>query len=121
MQFQCWTQKIQAMMTNADKELVFSESVKAGKRIYYFDVKQSRNGDKYVAITESKKIVSGTEENPQVSYEKHKVFLYKEDFEKFTNALEKAIQVASDGIVPEPAAEEPAATEPIDTNLDIQF
>ena len=42
------------MMTNADKELVFSESVKAGKRIYYFDVKQSRNCDEYVAITESK-------------------------------------------------------------------
>jgi len=109
------------MMTNADKELVFSESVKAGKRIYYFDVKQSRNGDKYVAITESKKIVSGTEDNPQVSYEKHKVFLYKEDFEKFTAALDKAIQVASEGIVPEPVAEEPAAAEPIDTNLDIQF
>lgn len=114
------------MMTNADKELVFSESVKAGKRIYYFDVKQSRNGDKYVAITESKKIVSGTEDNPQVSYEKHKVFLYKEDFEKFAAALDKAIKVASEGIVPEPAAEdpateEPAAVEPIDTNLDIQF
>ena len=112
-------------MTNADKELVFSESVKAGKRIYYFDVKQSRNGDKYVAITESKKIVSGNEENPQVTYEKHKVFLYKEDFEKFTAALDKVIKVASDGVipesVPEPAVDEPASFEPIDTNLDIQF
>lgn len=108
-------------MTNADKELVFSESVKAGKRIYYFDVKQSRNGDKYVAITESKKILSGTDENPQVSYEKHKVFLYKEDFEKFSNALTKVIQVASTGEIPEPAADEPAAAEPIDTNIDIQF
>lgn len=112
-------------MTNADKELVFSESVKAGKRIYYFDVKQSRNGDKYVAITESKKIVSGSEENPQVTYEKHKVFLYKEDFEKFTAALDKVIKVASDGVipesVPEPAVDEPASVEPIDTNLDIQF
>ena len=95
-------------MTNADKELVFSESVKAGKRIYYFDVKQSRNGDKYVAITESKKIVSGTEDNPQVSYEKHKVFLYKEDFEKFTAALDKVIKVASDGVIPE-SVPEPAA------------
>jgi hypothetical protein len=56
-----------------------------------------------------------------VSYEKHKVFLYKEDFEKFTTALDKAIQVASNGIIPEPATEEPAAAEPIDTNLDIQF
>ncbi|MCR5315824.1 MAG: PUR family DNA/RNA-binding protein [Bacteroidaceae bacterium] len=111
------------MMTNADKELVFSESVKAGKRIYYFDVKQSRNGDKYVAITESKKIVSGPEGNPQISYEKHKVFLYKEDFEKFTNALNKAIDVATTGVVPAEETEtaEAETVEPVDSNIDIQF
>ena len=111
-------------MTNADKELVFSESVKAGKRIYYFDVKQSRNGDKYVAITESKKIVSGAEDNPQISYEKHKVFLYKEDFEKFTNALNKAIDVATTGVPPTEETETADETEtvgPVDTNIDIQF
>lgn len=109
-------------MTNADKELVFSESVKAGKRIYYFDVKQSRNGDKYVAITESKKIVTGSEENPQVSYEKHKVFLYKEDFEKFTKALANVIQVASGTMpIPEATSDEQETAEPIDTNIDIQF
>jgi len=114
--------KPKRMMTNADKELVFSESVKAGKRIYYFDVKQSRNGDKYVAITESKKIVSGTEENPQISYEKHKVFLYKEDFEKFTNALNKAIDVASNGAPPTTETSvEAEPVEPVDTNIDIQF
>ena len=43
-------------MGETDKDLIFSESVKAGKRIYYFDIKQSRNGDRYIAITESKKI-----------------------------------------------------------------
>ena len=116
--------KLKRMMTNADKELVFSESVKAGKRIYYFDVKQSRNGDKYVAITESKKIVSGAEDNPQISYEKHKVFLYKEDFEKFTNALNKAIDVATNGVPPTEeteTADEADPVEPVDTNIDIQF
>ena len=115
--------KLKRMMTNADKELVFSESVKAGKRIYYFDVKQSRNGDKYVAITESKKIVSGAEDNPQISYEKHKVFLYKEDFEKFTNALNKAIDVAINGVPPTEETEtaDEAPVEPVDTNIDIQF
>ena len=115
--------KLKRMMTNADKELVFSESVKAGKRIYYFDVKQSRNGDKYVAITESKKIVSGAEDNPQISYEKHKVFLYKEDFEKFTNALNKAIDVATNGVPPTEETEtaDEAPTGPVDTNIDIQF
>ena len=94
-------------MTNADKELVFSESVKAGKRIYYFDVKQSRNGDKYVAITESKKIVSGAEDNPQISYEKHKVFLYKEDFEKFANALKETLNFIETGEYPEGYFDEP--------------
>ena len=81
-------------MNETDKDLVYSENVKAGKRIYYFDVKQSRNGDKYIAITESKKINEGTFENPRFVYEKHKLFLYKEDYEKFVNALEKTLKVA---------------------------
>ena len=74
-------------MGETDKDLIFSESVKAGKRIYYFDIKQSRNGDKYIAITESKKINEGTIENPRFVFEKHKIFLYKEDYEKFMDAL----------------------------------
>ena len=74
-------------MGETDKDLIFSESVKAGKRIYYFDIKQSRNGDRYIAITESKKINEGTIENPRFVFEKHKIFLYKEDYEKFMDAL----------------------------------
>ena len=74
-------------MGETDKDLIFSESVKAGKRIYYFDIKQSRNGDRYIAITESKKINEGTIENPRFIFEKHKIFLYKEDYEKFMDAL----------------------------------
>ena len=74
-------------MGETDKDLIFSESVKAGKRIYYFDIKQSRNGDRYIAITESKKINEGTIENPRIVFEKHMIFLYKEDNEKFMDAL----------------------------------
>lgn len=81
-------------MAETDKELIFSESVKAGKRIYYFDIKQSRNGDRYIAITESKKINEGTAENPRFVFEKHKIFLYKEDYEKFMDALQLTLSKA---------------------------
>ncbi len=67
-----------------EPEIVYSRSVKAGKRIYYLDVKKARNEDLYLCITESKK-KSGEEEYP--TFEKHKVFLYKEDFKHFTEAL----------------------------------
>jgi len=70
-----------------EKEIAYSRSVKAGKRIYYLDVKRSRNEDLYLSLTESKKKVSGNPENPEISFEKHKIFLYKEDLSKFTEAL----------------------------------
>ena len=107
-------------MAETDKELIFSESVKAGKRIYYFDIKQSRNGDRYIAITESKKINEGTAENPRFVFEKHKIFLYKEDYEKFMDALNltlakaKEMDSAVDGGAPavnEPTAGTPASAE----------
>lgn len=99
-------------MNENDKDLIFSESVKAGKRIYYFDVKQSRNGDKYIAITESKKINEGTFENPRFVFEKHKLFLYKEDYEKFVTALMKTLDVAKGNIpVPQPEEEAQASAE----------
>ena len=82
------------IMGDTDKDLVYSESIKAGKRIYYFDVKQSRNGDRYIAITESKKINEGTVDNPRFVFEKHKLFLYKEDYEKFVDALMKTLDMA---------------------------
>lgn len=81
-------------MGEQERDLVYSEGVKAGKRIYYFDVKRSRNGEKFISITESKKIVEGSFDNPHISFEKHKIFLYKEDFEKFATALLKAIDAA---------------------------
>ena len=75
-----------------DKEIVFSKAVKAGKRIYYLDVKKNRKGEMFLAITESKKIVLGEGEASQVSFEKHKIFLYKEDFEKFLEGLKQTMQ-----------------------------
>ena len=74
-----------------DKEIVFSKSIKAGKRIYYLDVKKNRKDEMFLAITESKKVVTGEGEDAQVSFEKHKIFLYREDFEKFMNGPNEAI------------------------------
>ena len=72
-----------------DQEIVYSRSVKAGKRIYYLDVRKARNNDLYLCITESKRRQTEGEEVP--SFEKHKVFLYKEDFAHFTEGLEDVI------------------------------
>lgn len=77
---------------NKEKDILFSRAIKAGKRLYYVDVKQSSRGDLYLALTESKKIVSGDPDMPQFSYEKHKLFVYPEDFEKFTGALADAMR-----------------------------
>ncbi|HNX87577.1 MAG TPA: DUF3276 family protein [Paludibacteraceae bacterium] len=74
-----------------DSEIIYSKAIKAGKRIYYLDVKKSRNEDLYLAITESKKKVTGYDEEAQVTYEKHKIFLYKEDFDKFIEGLEDVV------------------------------
>jgi hypothetical protein len=77
---------------NREKEIVFSRTIKAGKRIYYVDVKRNRKDELYLAITESKKVVEGTDFATQkVSFEKHKIFLYKEDFEKFLQGMHEAI------------------------------
>ncbi len=72
-----------------EPEIVYSRSVKAGKRIYYLDVKKARNEDLYLCITESKKKSNGDDAVP--TFEKHKVFLYKEDFAHFTEGLQDVI------------------------------
>ena len=74
-----------------EKDIVFSQAIKAGKRIYYIDVKKNRKDEMYLSITESKKNVSGEGENATVTFEKHKIFLYREDFAKFANSLNEAI------------------------------
>ena len=67
---------------------ILSKVVKAGRRTYFFDVRTTRGDDCFLTITESRKMVddSGT-----VSYDRHKIFLYKEDFEKFAEGLQEAI------------------------------
>lgn len=70
-----------------DREDVFSKAVRAGKRTYFFDVKSTRGRDLYLTITESKK---HTHEDGTAHYDKHKIFLYKEDFDKFMDGLREA-------------------------------
>ena len=74
-----------------NRDILFSKAVKAGKRIYYLDVKENRKGDLFLAITESKKVITGEGENTKVRFDKHKIFLYKEDFEKFMNGLNETV------------------------------
>jgi len=71
---------------NKEREEVFSKKVRAGKRTYFFDVKATRSNDYYVTITESKKrLEDGV-------FVKHKIFLYKEDFEKFAEGLSETVE-----------------------------
>ncbi len=77
-----------------EPEIVYSHSVKAGKRIYYLDVKKARNEDLYLCITESKKKQGMEDESPM--FEKHKVFLYREDFDHFKEALQDVIGFVED-------------------------
>ncbi|MCR4920906.1 MAG: PUR family DNA/RNA-binding protein [Bacteroidaceae bacterium] len=74
-----------------ERDILFSKTVKAGQRIYYIDVKQNRKEEMYLSITESKKILTGSMESPQVNYEKHKIFIYREDFQKFRDSLVEAM------------------------------
>ena len=71
-----------------DRRDIFSKAVRAGKRTYFFDVKATRNDEYYLTITESKKKFT-PEGKP--FYEKHKIFLYKEDFDKFSDGLSEVI------------------------------
>jgi len=69
-------------------EDVYSKPVRAGKRTYFFDVKSTKGNDWYLTITESKRRV---ERDGRFSYDKHKIFLYKEDFEKFADGLQEVV------------------------------
>ena len=69
-----------------EPEIVYSHAVKAGKRIYYLDVKKARNEDLYLCITESKRKQNEFEGSP-IQLEKHRLFLYKEDFAHFAEGL----------------------------------
>lgn len=74
---------------NRDRDEIFAKVVRAGKRTYFFDVRATRGNDYYLTITESKRKYN---EDGTFFYQKHKIFLYKEDFQKFTEALSETIK-----------------------------
>ena len=88
------------------KEDVFSKAVRAGKRTYFFDVKTTKNEEQYLTITESKRRFDNDQN--RFFYEKHKIFLYKEDFQKVAKALNDAINFIETGEYPEDYHDEPA-------------
>lgn len=80
------------------RDEIYSEKVKAGKRTYFFDVKSTRSNDYYLTITESKKRYNKDDEG--FTYEKHKIFLYKEDFNKFMDALNNTVNHVKNELMP---------------------
>lgn len=76
--------------SNEQQDEVYSKSIRAGKRTYFFDIKATRGNDFYLTLTESKK----SELDGRKSYQKHKLFLYKEDFDKFIEGLQETIDKA---------------------------
>ena len=80
-----------------DKAEIYSQRVRAGKRTYFFDVKSTRSNDYYLTITESKRRYK----DDGYFYEKHKIFLYKEDFDKFMEALQDTVGHVKTELMPE--------------------
>jgi len=80
-----------------DREEIFSQKVRAGKRTYFFDVKATKSNDYYLTITESKRKFK----EDGFFYEKHKIFLYKEDFNKFVKALNESVDHVKNELLPE--------------------
>lgn len=74
-------------------EEVYSKKVKAGRRTYFFDIKQTKGDEYYITITESRK---KTNSDGSLSYDKSKVYLYKEDMIKFSNGLEDVVKYIKD-------------------------
>ncbi len=94
---------------NRNKEEIFSKAVRAGKRTYFFDVKATKGNDYFLTITESKKRFN---DDGTFRYEKHKIFLYKEDFDKFNDGLKEVVDFIQkeQPYTPPPAHEAPAAS-----------
>ena len=80
-----------------EREEIYSKRVKAGKRTYFFDVKITRSNDYYLTITERKRKFK----DDGFQYEKHKIFLYKEDFHKFTETLNTTIDHVKTELLPD--------------------
>jgi hypothetical protein len=76
-----------------EQEEIFSKVMRAGRRTYFFDVRSTKAGDFYLTITESKKF---TNDDGSYHYKKHKIYLYKEDFNEFRDNLEEMINYVID-------------------------
>lgn len=85
------------MEEHKDRNEIFSKRVRAGKRTYFFDVKATRSNDYYLTITESKRKYK----EDSFTYEKHKIFLYKEDFGKFLGALNETVDHVKEELMPD--------------------
>ncbi|WP_258103337.1 PUR family DNA/RNA-binding protein [Marinoscillum sp. MHG1-6] len=87
------------MEDNSEKgrDEIYSERVRAGKRTYFFDVKSTKSNDYYLTITESKRRYK----DDGYVYEKHKIFLYKEDFHKFIDALNETVNHVKEELLPD--------------------
>jgi hypothetical protein len=112
-------------MINSDSKFnqeIHSKVVRAGKRTYFFDVKSTRNEEYYLTITESKKRF---EDNGSFHYEKHKIFLYKEDFQKFTECLQGIIDFINESKLEEVKGEQQTTTvsedEPVADYSNVDF
>mgnify|MGYP006134905215 CR=1 FL=1 len=78
---------------NYEREEIFSKSVRAGRRTYFFDVRSTRAEDYYMTITESKKF---SNDDGTAHYKKHKIYLYKEDFDEFAESFKEVSQFIFD-------------------------
>ena len=81
-----------------DQEEIYSKVLRAGRRTYFFDVRSTKAGDYYLTITESKKF---THDDGSFHYKKHKIYLYKEDFQSFRENMDEMM----DYIINEKGAE----------------
>ena len=96
-----------------EREEIHSKAVRAGKRTYFFDVKATRRNDYYITITESKKRFN---RDGKFFYEKHKLFLYKEDFDKFSDSLKEVIEFIREANPQPIEIEDMHVAEPVMTN-----
>ncbi len=110
-------EKKEGIETN-EREEIFSKAVRAGKRTYFFDVKATRRNDYYLTITESKKRYH---KDGRFFYEKHKVFLYKEDFDKFVDGLTESVEFIKEANPVEIPVEELENREATQSYTDVEF
>ena len=128
-----------AKFDERDRDIVFSHAVKAGKRIYYLDVRKTRKDEYYLSITESKKIADPETPDGKAVFEKHKIFLYREDFSNFIDGLTRTMRFIHEadtaasqsisgqpvtGPIPEPepvSVPEPQENKSKDSDLDFEI